>query len=455
MVTEPDPEPAEPDGAEEEELETLEEFEGVTEAPDAQPQGDEVLVGARKAVRLAIAWFCEGLAKGAADRKHARHPKIIKQIRAHLPDEIELEQLGREHLDLRSISPFVSGQVYRLLLNDVPKLYARFRRSLVQQQSGYLSGDHAEDIRAGLLSSAEEDLLVCTMLRNVHEILEDRPELIDRPRNNRVIENVVSEFRTQVLIDEATDFSPVQLASMFCLSDPRLDAVSLSGDLMQRITPGGISSWDECEFFSEDFQKFTLQKNYRQSARLLGVAGRLYELEFGDELKSGSAYQTTSADVPPLQFRTGGDETAASEWLVERILEIYELHGGHLPSVAIIVPEESDIRDLYEQVEPSLDHHSIPVEMCADGKVGDGSRVRIFSVDYIKGLEFEAAFLIDVDRLERLRPGLASRYLYVALTRAARFLGVTYASRLPTKLSGISDAFEEGGWADDERVVAS
>jgi DNA helicase IV len=45
-----------------------------------------------------------------------------------------------------------------------------------------------------------------------------------------------SERRNQILVDEATDFSPIQLASMRTLADQRTGSFFLSGDFNQRLS---------------------------------------------------------------------------------------------------------------------------------------------------------------------------------------------------------------------------
>lgn len=63
-------------------------------------------------------------------------------------------------------------------------------------------------------------------------------------------------------------------------------------------------------------------------------------------------------------------------------------------------------------------------------------------------MEFEGVFLVDIDKIETERPDLVDKFLYVAITRAALFLGVTTRSRLPHCLLSVEEAFEKGTWAD-------
>ena len=43
---------------------------------------------------------------------------------------------------------------------------------------------------------------------------------------------------------------------------------------------------------------------------------------------------------------------------------------------------------------------------------------------------------------------LLDKYLYVGLTRATTFLGITYKSHFPQKVNFIKESFIEGNWKD-------
>jgi DNA helicase IV len=76
------------------------------------------------------------------------------------------------------------------------------------------------------------------------------------------------------------------------------------------------------------------------------------------------------------------------------------------------------------------------------GHAGQDNDVRVFDVQHIKGLEFEAVFFVGLDRLAKRYPDLFEKYLYVGATRAAMFLGMTTAeATLPDKMRAIEDHF--------------
>ena len=70
--------------------------------------------------------------------------------------------------------------------------------------------------------------------------------------------------------------------------------------------------------------------------------------------------------------------------------------------------------------------------------------VRVFDIQHIKGLEFEAVFFVAIDRLASSRPDLFDKYLYVGTTRAATYLGITCEGVLPTGIEDLRPHFCEG-----------
>jgi superfamily I DNA and RNA helicase len=91
----------------------------------------------------------------------------------------------------------------------------------------------------------------------------------------------------------------------------------------------------------------------------------------------------------------------------------------------------------------ALEPQSLRAVACPEGRViGQESNVRVFDVQHIKGLEFEAVFFVGVDELAVHRPTLFDRYLYVGATRAATYLGLTCTgSNMPDIVEHLADQF--------------
>ena len=441
----------------EEEGESLEDFEGIEEISFGGRRYTQQYQHAQAVnrIKLAMAWYVEWLARDRKSTESKKYWPIIQCVQSVLEhqdietafgDEKTLVKLGKRHLDLRSISPLTKG--YELLLDRIPAYYNSFRRMLLREKSAYLKADHATDIRKNILSRSEVDLLIFIILKNARSIFTRHSDLLvnNTMLSNQILENIRTEYSVQVLVDEATDFSSLQLGCMFFLSHPRFNSFVLSGDPMQRVTNHGIADWQECDLFFKKFTEYALNKNYRQSVRLLQIAEKLYVQTMKTPAPFETSYKKNENDPPPLQFNAKKDRDALAEWLADRISEIYRIHENRLPSIAIFVPEESDIEPLYDTLVDPLSFRAFELDKCIDGKFGDGEKVRIFSVKYIKGLEFQGAFLVDVDKIQRNNPNLVDKYLYVGLTRAAEFLGITYNGRFPSRLRAVQEEFHTSDW---------
>lgn len=128
-------------------------------------------------------------------------------------------------------------------------------------------------------------------------------------------------------------------------------------------------------------------------------------------------------------------------------MEIFNFKNK-LPSTAIFVAEDDLIDHALKSVEEPLNNISIGVKACHRGEIlGSEGKVRIFSVKYIKGLEFESVFFLNINKIAERPPNLVDKYLYVGLTRAASFLGVVYQNQFPGGIKFVEDYFKEGDWS--------
>ena len=137
-----------------------------------------------------------------------------------------------------------------------------------------------------------------------------------------------------------------------------------------------------------------------------------------------------------------GKEKPSSQWLVDRVCEIFKLGKNHLPTTAILVPTPADVEPLKTELMPLFHENGLELDGSQGGQnLGDSARVRIFPVEHIKGLEFEAVFYIGLDRMAEIHKDLIEKYVYVGLSRARSFLGVTYDRQFPVKMQCIEHHF--------------
>lgn len=72
---------------------------------------------------------------------------------------------------------------------------------------------------------------------------------------------------------------------------------------------------------------------------------------------------------------------------------------------------------------------------------------RVFDIQHIKGLEFEAVFFVGIDGLAQRIPDLFQRFFYVGGTRAATYLGLTCGGVLRARLEPVRSHFRTDTWA--------
>jgi DNA helicase IV len=110
-----------------------------------------------------------------------------------------------------------------------------------------------------------------------------------------------------------------------------------------------------------------------------------------------------------------------------------------MPTIAVLMPHEIGLDEMADALSEEL--RSVSIKACSyrNGVArGLDQDVRVFSVEHIKGLEFEAVFFVGVDQLAERESDLFGRYLYVGATRAATYLGLTASGgTLPAALEPV------------------
>jgi DNA polymerase III delta prime subunit len=369
--------------------------------------------------------------------------RLLQELGEAAPKDEFLRTLGIKVVLLENLRYL--GRTYQNLIEVIPKSYQVYRREMLREDKWYRR-DQRSVIEKRSICGAEVDILALLMLRNARVFLtRDRNALLHSSATTRVaiLDSVRGEYFTQVLVDEASDFSALQLACMLELSHPNVRSLFASGDVRQRVTTWGVQSIDELrQFVAADFDAREIKLGYRQSRLLAELAE-----EIAGRATQTPAHIAASADAqirPVLGEELRGQALAV--WLRTRIQEI-ERSVGRLPSVAIFVDGESRIDPVLNSLSPLLAEVNLEVIACRDGRVvGNQAQVRVFDLQHIKGLEFEAVFFVGIDVLAHEKPDLFDKFLYVGFTRAATYLGVTCEGHLPAALGRIRHRFETQGW---------
>lgn len=373
-----------------------------------------------------------------APSKTSRNAQVLKWLEERGTEIPTLTDIGSKILLQRAMAQISKAPAE--FIAKIPARYRRFRREAHGEGQWYETVPAAADVDA-----LELDLIILAMLRAANQIGDDA-QLIRRlgDRAPDIIGVVAGSRRNQILIDEATDFSPIQLACMAALADPRTTSFFAIGDFNQRLTKWGSRSKEELQWLFKDIDIREVQIVYRQSRKLNDFANRLVSAGDHDATAQLPEFMENEGVSPVLGTGLSNSARLAA-WLASRIREI-EHFSGKLPSIAVLVNQESELQPLADALNDALVDQTIRAVACPKGQaIGPENDVRIFEVQHIKGLEFEAIFFVDIDKLAQSEPELFERYIYVGATRAATFLGLTCSgNELPLALKPIADLLGQG-----------
>ncbi len=423
-----------------------------------EQQADPLKVGAdfrAKAQQIdALCRYAEGLIargdrKGAAPLTPDAARQFQQEVVRRLPTMTQIEipvhlfpdvpkQIGELRERIRDLSEVMS---FNEVFARIPQFFHAFRTG--EAGSKFYREDASTEINTRKIDAIEMDALLWVALdfaaSNENIVNESAAQKGESSRAKFLLD----QRQGMIAVDEATDFSAVELGCMHKLSSPAFESFTVCGDPMQRLTSHGIQDWEDVRELAGAFHLNILHRSYRQTARLLAVAADLYRHTMEKEPPFESAYQANESDPPPLAFKVRDGESAEA-WIAERIVEIWAANKHQLPSIGIFVPEAADEAAWVQRLAGPLEENSIDVEGSGQGtNLGNTHRVRVFPVSKIKGLEFEAAFFVDIDRMAEKTPDLIERYLYVGLSRARSYLGVTCSTQFPRRLSAVRKHFAD------------
>ncbi|HEV7372246.1 ATP-binding domain-containing protein [Arenibaculum sp.] len=410
--------------------------EEIDEEEDA-PQPKAGRGAAMAAYGQAIRALARAQVQKRAVGKASRNGRILEWLGDCVPTELELLDMG-ESLVVQGLARRFANPVQKYL-GGIPARYRRYRRLRQSEGRWY----KADGFNPGDLDPLEADVIILSVLSSAEALARERRIVrdIEAPAYE-ALRALGTLYKNQILVDEVADFSPVQLACMAGLSVPGIDSFFACGDFNQRVTAWGSRSVEQVRWACPGIDVKAITVAYRQSRQLNDFARRIVATS-GD----GGATLPEHVDnegVMPVLGRNLPDHPSVAAWLARRIAEI-EVSVRQLPSVAVLVNGEGEVHQMAECLNEALADMNIRAVACPNGQViGQDNDVRVFDVQHIKGLEFEAVFFVGVDTLAADHPQLFDKYLYVGATRAATYLGLTTGGTdLPQGLASLASLLGE------------
>ncbi|MFC3058490.1 ATP-binding domain-containing protein [Paenirhodobacter populi] len=409
-------------------------------------EDDEDVTPAQTPVAKALAAFTSNIrsqaiaaASGRTAPRGGRAARIATWIGDRTMERTELRQLG-DSLQLQAALRRFTNPIRRYV-NGLPARYRRFRRARITEARWY---------DTAVMSAADaHPLEVDLMLAGTLDVL---AEIVTEPALGRLPDSgalePVRQYRTlvrnQIMVDEATDFSPLQLCSMAALSNPTIRSFFACGDFNQRITQWGSRSNEDMSWAVPGIDVRPIEVTYRHSRQLSHLASEIVRLCSGQTVHVTLPKDIKSDGVDPVLATNLVGHDAIADWLAERLVEVEGLTSP-LPSVAVLVNSEREVGPLTEALRKRVEAHNMNVVPCYEGQfAGQNNDIRVFDVQHIKGLEFEAVFFVGVDDLAEQYPDLFDKYLYVGTTRAATYLGLTcHGATLPEKIEKTMPLFKK------------
>lgn len=312
------------------------------------------------------------------------------------------------------------------MFNGIPAKYKQFRRLMASDENNKWNHELLNSLlhkRNGKELHIQEQALLVGFINN---LVKDAIRLSPNIANHYYISAYRELSRPIIGIDEATDFSECDIYAMESLQTMDYHSLTLCGDMMQRLTKIGITSWEELDNILKDAEVVKMLTSYRQSSRLLEVAKALYKDSIGDEPEYRSYLK--SKKVPePLAF-ISKDEQAKIDWIEKRIKEIYSIYK-RLPSIAIFLNNRNEIPDFVDALKETDFIYDTDIEVI-DGsseKLASSNQIRVYPINVVKGMEFDVVFFHNIDNSSE-NTDLIKRYIYVGVSRAAFFLGATLSN---------------------------
>lgn len=421
------------------ETDTDEDAETEADTEDEDPSLPKTGRGpAIKAFRLALKAQARAEVTKRSLGKASRNAKVIEWLGERTLSNADRAVVGPQLILLATERRLLNP--VRRYLDGLPRRYRQFRREKQEAGTWYSQ----EKFAATDLNPLELDLILLASLRCAGELL-SRPQIARRVDDAywAALHTIRGLYKNQILVDEATDFSPIQLACMGALANPQLRSFFACGDFNQRLTTWGSRSIDEIRWVFPEIDIRYINITYRQSRQLNEFARSIIEV-LGGDLQDAllPPHVNSDGEEPALLEHASWDD--AIDWLAKQIRTIAG-YLKQLPSTAVFVNSEADVIPMADSLNLALEDDNIRVVACPRGQVmGNDNDVRVFDIQHIKGLEFEAVFFVSIDQLARMHPSLFSKYLYVGATRAAMYLGITCMESLPKTMEPLRGQFSSG-----------
>ena len=359
--------------------------------------------------------------------------------------EEELMEIADAAYFVKYISPVLRG-FSSYVLNPIPQYYKQFRKSLQEGDKAdwdtALLAEMLDTYKNKRLYNQEQDLLV-GFINNICLSLYSVDSKRFEDTKHQYLDAYKNLCRPVIGVDEATDYSVIDFYGIKSFGHYAVRSYTLCGDTMQLMKEDGITDWNILKhpLLFEQLEVQNLNMSYRQSEELLELADKIYQEENGT--KSPYECYLKGPKTPKPLWLELADIDEKADWISHRVLEIVKAYDNKMPTIAVFTENKRKAEELKDAIEDCdvLNPAGIEVKVCSDNNLEGEKTLRIFPIDQVKGMEFEAVFFYDIDDIES--SSLINKYLYVGLSRASMYLAVTSNGRSEKISSMLQKYFSE------------
>lgn len=365
--------------------------------------------------------------------------ELQERIKYYLREDKLLSSNSSSMLNLIDNCLFVHQYHYliygldSIVFTNIPLWYKEFRQASLNDNNKiydlslleYIIGNGDDNY----LHKDELNLMVGLINNIVKEL--KKWKNCDSFFKHRYINTYLSNSKYVIAIDEATDYSLMDYYFISSFCNHEFSSVSLCGDIMQGLTEDGVKDWhDLSSIIKTDVDITQLALSYRQKYPLVEMAKRMYKDDRGVDAPYSSSQHLCLNDPKPIFFVSKNTDQRIL-WLAMRIKDIYDKFDQNMPSVAIFVGKNENVKNLINKLKSNNLRqylNGIKVEDCTDCRIAEGTNnVRIFNIEKVKGMEFEAAIFYNIDCTMDGGEELLRKYIYVGISRASSRLGAVFS----------------------------
>lgn len=221
-----------------------------------------------------------------------------------------------------------------------------------------------------------------------------------------------------VVIDEAQDFSPFQIAVLkqHCPSQ----SFTILGDLLQNIFSfQGIDRWDKfLNLFDQSQTSYVqLDRSYRSTMEIIRFANQIIS-KYNQEITPAKPVFRSGEPVRVIQAEKNDHFRAVSK-------QIKRYQDGGANTIAIITRNEPSAQKAYQ----ALASMGLELNLITSEQTEYRGGLSVVPIYLSKGMEFDAVLLLDVDDKHYSDQAFDAKLLYVGCTRALHQLSLFYVEK--------------------------